>query len=50
MAWVLAVPAAVVGLDHLTAWQALRLGASVQPSFAHFSLIRGAVEGCAIAR
>jgi hypothetical protein len=39
-----------VGLDHLAAWQGLRLGGGFQPTFAHFSLIRGAVEGCSMAR
>jgi hypothetical protein len=48
--WVLSVPAAAVGLDHLAAWQHLRLRAALQPSFAHFSLIRGAAEGCSVAR
>lgn len=50
LAWILAVSAASIGVDHLAAWQAVRVAASLQPIFAHLTLIRGAVEGCAVAR
>jgi len=49
-AWTMALPAATIGLDHLAAWQHLRLKAGLQPLFAHFSLIRAAAEGCSVAR
>jgi len=50
LAWVLAVSAASIGVDHLATWEAARLAAGLQPSFAHLTLIRGAVEGCSVAR
>ncbi len=50
MAWHLALPASTIGVDHLVAWRMLRLNAGIQPVFAHFTLIRGAIEGTAIAR
>jgi hypothetical protein len=50
MAWHLGVPAASIALDHLLAWRALRMDARIQPSFAHFTLVRAAMEGVAVAR
>jgi hypothetical protein len=50
MAWTLALPASTIGVDHLLAWKGLRLGASLQPAFSHWTLIRGAIEGNAVAR
>jgi len=50
LAWVLAQAAAAVGLDHLVTWQVLRLECSSQPSFAHLTLIRSAIEGMVVAR
>jgi hypothetical protein len=49
-AWHLALPANAIALDHLVAWRVLRLAAGVQPSFAHLTLIRVAIEGAAVAR
>jgi hypothetical protein len=49
-AWVLALSASVVAVDHLVAWKALRLDCRVQPTFAHFTLIRSAIEGMVVTR
>lgn len=50
IAWDLGAPANTIGLDHLVAWRMLRLAAGKQPSFSHLTLLRGALEGMAIAR
>lgn len=50
IAWDLAGPAHAVGIDHLVAWRMLRLKAGIQSGFAHLTLLRGALEGTAIAR
>jgi hypothetical protein len=50
MAWHLALPAGVIGVDHLLAWRAVRMSAEIQPSFAHLTLIRASIEGAAVAR
>lgn len=50
MAWHLSLPAAAIGVDHLVAWANLRVRAGSQPPFSHFTLIRAAIEGCAVAR
>jgi len=50
IAWDRALPASSIGVDHLAAWRVLRLTAGYQPIFAHFTLLRGAIEGAAVAR
>jgi len=50
IAWDLAMPANAVGLDHLIAWRMLRLGGGIQPSFAHLTLLRAALEGMTLTR
>jgi hypothetical protein len=49
-AWVLALSASVVGMDHLMTWKALRLELGYQPTFAHLTLIRSAIEGMVVTR
>lgn len=41
----LAVTAANNGIDHLLAWAGLRLRGRLGPSFAHYTLLRSALEG-----
>jgi hypothetical protein len=49
-AWDLATSAWASGGDNLLAWHHLRLGASIQPFAAHYTLIRGALEGAVACR
>lgn len=39
-----------IGLDHLLSWRHLRTVARLQPTFAHLTLIRGAMEGMVMAK
>ncbi len=48
-AWILGFTAVNVGIDHLEVWRRLA-EARIQPTFAHLTLIRGALEGAALAR
>lgn len=49
-AWDLATSAWGSGGDNLLAWHHLRLGATVQPHAAHYTLLRGALEGAVTSR
>lgn len=50
LAWDLGLAAAVIGVDHLVAWRMLRLRGGFQPTVAHWTMIRGAIEGVSVAR
>jgi hypothetical protein len=50
MAWDLGLAASVIGVDHLVGWRMLRLRGGFQPTVAHWTLIRGAIEGMSVAR
>lgn len=50
IAWTLAIPAFAIGLDHLLSWREIRTVAKKQPTFAHLTLLRGAIEGTAVSR
>jgi hypothetical protein len=49
-AWVLALSAGAIGVDHLRTWKALRVEFGYQPAFAHLTLIRSAIEGMVVTR
>jgi hypothetical protein len=46
----LSLPALSIGLDHLACWYALPVQASRMPAFAHFTLIRTALESSTLVR
>lgn len=50
MAWDIGLAASSIGFDHIVAWRMLRLRGGYQPSFAHWTLLRTAIEGMSIGR
>jgi hypothetical protein len=50
IAWDFALHTSVIGVEHLTVWQLLRLKVGLQPNFGHFTLLRAAIEGAAVTR
>ena len=49
LAWSFGAAALQVGFDHLRAWRHLH-ASGMQPPFAHWTLLRGAVEGAVVTR